>query len=141
MLKNESWQTLMEIVSSLGTVEAYVCFLVFCFNLMPKPACLYLWSGFTFANYTINQLNSWYEEPRPYWVSDKISASHCDSGFGNPSGHMLNFSFFWLSIYLHSFHDVMHERAGGKVNFWRAKLVQFFTATVLLALFGLMAVS
>ena len=97
----------MKLVSKLGTGTAYACFLTFCFNSMAKPANLYFWCGITFANYTMNQLKSVYGEPRPYWVSDDIAPSHCGTGFGNPSGHMLNNCFFWVSIYLHLFYDSM----------------------------------
>mmetsp|Transcript_8341 Transcript_8341/g.11541 ORF Transcript_8341/g.11541 Transcript_8341/m.11541 type:complete len:85 (-) Transcript_8341:945-1199(-) len=80
--------------------------MVLIFNMVAKPAALYLFCGIAFANYTMNQLKSLYGEPRPYWVSDEIWAEKCGTGFGNPSGHMLNNCFLWVSLYMHAFYDV-----------------------------------
>ena len=108
--KYEEWKPFMKTVSGLGTGRAYACFLVVTFNSIPKPASLFFWCGIAFANFTMNQLKSFYGEPRPYWVSDEIKADHCGTGFGNPSGHMLNNCFFWGIAYLHLFYDVTAPR-------------------------------
>ena len=91
----------------LGTGKTYAVFYIVLFNTISKPASLYFWCAIAFANYTMNQLKSFYGEPRPYWVTDKIEAASCGTGFGNPSGHMLNNSFFWMTVYLHAFYDVI----------------------------------
>ena len=43
----------------------------------------------TFALFVMYVLKMVYRNPRPYWVSNKIEAWHCESDFGNPSGHSL----------------------------------------------------
>ena len=88
--------------------------MVIIFNAVAKPAALYMFTGVVFANYTMNQLKSIYGEPRPYWVSDEIVSSQCHAGFGNPSGHMLNNVYLWITLYLHVFNDVI--RSGEPLN-------------------------
>ena len=50
----DSWKPFMQVVSALGTGKTYACFIAISFNVIPKPAALYLWSGIAFANYTMN---------------------------------------------------------------------------------------
>lgn len=83
--------------------------LVIAFNFVSKPAAAYIWFGQTFINFLMNQLKSLYAEPRPYWVSDEIKAWHCGTSFGNPSGHMIMNSFFWVTAYLHVYHSHRRE--------------------------------
>ena len=73
---------------------------------MPKPAALYFWCSNGFIIYIDNLMKSLYAMKRPYWVSDDIKAEHCSLGFGNPSGHMFNNVFFYVSVYLHLYHEV-----------------------------------
>ena len=73
---------------------------------MQKPAALYFWCAMSFVYFLGNILKSMYGEDRPYWVTDDIKATSCHLGFGNPSGHMLNNVFFWLSLYLHQYYEV-----------------------------------
>ena len=108
---------------------------------------MYLFCGVVFANYTMNELKSLYGEPRPYWLSDKISAVHCGTGFGNPSGHMLNNSFLWVSLYLHvffdtalSFGDQEIDREGGSPR-RVGPLSRFIALLVMAGFLGMMAVS
>ena len=84
--------------------------MIILFNIWPKPAILYLWSGIVFVFYTMNELKSYYGEPRPYWVSDEIVGDRCATGFGNPSGHMLNNVFLWVTVYLHYFYAIGEEQ-------------------------------
>ena len=50
----DSWKPFMLFVSALGTGKIYASFTAISFNLIPKPAALYLWSGIAFASYTNN---------------------------------------------------------------------------------------
>ena len=90
----------------MGSEKASLLFYICSFNLMPKPAALYFWCAMSAIYYLDMELKSLYAEKRPYWVTDEISASDCSLGFGNPSGHMLNNTFFWMSLYLHAYHEV-----------------------------------
>lgn len=39
-------------------------------------------------------LKAFYSSPRPYWSSAEVKAWHCETDFGNPSGHsMLSIGF------------------------------------------------
>ena len=73
---------------------------------MPKPAALYFWCAMSFIFYLTSQLQSLYSEKRPYWVTDDIASEMCLVGFGNPSEHLFNNVFFWLTVYLHAYHEV-----------------------------------
>lgn len=128
----------MQVLSKFGAGSAYVVFMTVCFNSMSKLSSLYFWCGMMFTNYTMNQLKSLYAEPRPYWVSDEIAHSSCTTGFGNPSGHMINNSFFWVSLYCHIFYDMMMSSDEG---FWKRKSVKFMSAIFLVVFLGLMALS
>jgi len=48
--------------------------------------------------------NTWFKwlwaEPRPYWVSDSISAERASAGFGMPSGHAQGAMAVWLGLWL-----------------------------------------
>ena len=141
MQKRTSWKPTMLFVSDLGGFDAFKALLSLCFNLMPKPASLYFWCGIAFANFSLNQLKSAYAEPRPYWVSDEIVAANCSASFGNPSGHMLNSSFFWVSLYLHLFHDIGPQSQRWASQFWRKNFIRHIMAVVGCAFLGLLATS
>ena len=93
-------------VSALGDFPFVLLFYIMTINFMPKPAALYLWCAMGSVYYISNILKSIYAQDRPFWISDEITSDVCLLGFGNPSGHMLNNVFFWLSIYLHAYNEV-----------------------------------
>ena len=130
----------METVSALGTGKVYAIIMAVSYNIVPKYACLYLWCGIVFANYTMNQLKSLYGEPRPYWVSDQIEANHCGTGFGNPSGHMLNNCFFWVTAYLHFFNGRRSNQQDER-SLSRSPLFKFIILISMGAFLALMALS
>lgn len=90
----------------LGSGDFFSLAYIIVLNVMPKPAALYFWCAIAFSSYMLNQLKSTYHENRPYWESDDITANKCETGFGNPSGHMLGNCFFWVTAYLHVYHEV-----------------------------------
>ncbi len=96
-----------ENISFLG--EAYIAMvaLVFAFNLTNKMSALYLFSSYGFICF-INAgfFKMIYHEPRPFWVSEDIKPAKCRGDFGNPSGHVMGSAFFWLTAYLHYYHEV-----------------------------------
>lgn len=105
--KQESLKSIMKVISGMGSGQFYGFVLVFIFNTVAKPAALYMICACSFANYALNELKSFYGEPRPYWVSDEVVSTKCLASFGNPSGHMTNHSFLWFTIYLHAFYDIV----------------------------------
>ena len=93
-------------VTNLGQLPFVALFYVCSFNLMPKPTALYFWCAMPTVYFISNILKSLYAEDRPYWLTDDIMADSCSLGFGNPSGHMMNNVFFWVTLYLHAYHEV-----------------------------------
>ena len=92
-------------VSMLGSGDFFSIAYIVVFNVMPKPAALYFWCVIAFSSFVLNQLKSTYHENRPYWEIP-IDANKCETGFGNPSGHMLGNCFFWVTAYLHAYNEV-----------------------------------
>jgi membrane-associated phospholipid phosphatase len=94
-------------VSALGKGQVLFALYAVVFNVVSKPAALYLACAITTTNFLMNELKSLYSHPRPYWVDSSITSfSTCHTGFGNPSGHMVNNVFLWNSLYLHFYADV-----------------------------------
>jgi membrane-associated phospholipid phosphatase len=89
----------------LGSGDFFSIAYIVVFNVMPKPAALYFWCVIAFSSFVLNQLKSTYHENRPYWEIP-IDANKCETGFGNPSGHMLGNCFFWVTAYLHAYNEV-----------------------------------
>ena len=99
--KMEEIGPLMKVVSALGSGGAIGTITILLFNIMPKPTALYIWCGVGFTAYLFNELKSFYGEHRPYWDSSDIHTDRCRTDFGNPSGHMLFNTCFWVTLYLH----------------------------------------
>lgn len=94
-------------ISAIGSGAFFGIGYIISFMLMPKPAALYFWCAVIFAaGFMLNSLKTTYAENRPYWESDEITADKCETGFGNPSGHMLCNTFFWTTLYLHAYYEV-----------------------------------
>lgn len=111
MQKKTKMLKFFQMISSLGKGDMILIVYAVLFNVMSKPAALYFACSISFTNYLMNQLKSLYGEPRPYWVSPVITSfGKCHTGFGNPSGHMINNVFLWYTVYLHFFKDVGIKR-------------------------------
>ena len=93
-------------ISEMGDWKANIAIAAIVFNVMSKPAALYVWVAAALMNFTKNMLKTWYAEPRPYFVSDEITPAKCHAGFGNPSGHMVTNTFIIATIILHKYHDI-----------------------------------
>ena len=127
-------------ITNLGTPMVSLLLYIVCFNLMPKPAALYFWCGMGTVLYLDNELKSIYAEKRPYWVTDDINSTHCMLGFGNPSGHMLNTTYFWLTLYLHCYHEVGVKAARMSV-FCTAYIIKMAATCIGISLIIFMAFS
>jgi len=90
----------------LGEAQVAIFLLIVVFNLTNKLKALYIWAAFGFVCYTNVGMKSIYAEPRPFWLSDDIHPQKCRKDFGNPSGHCMTACFFWLTLYLHKYHEV-----------------------------------
>lgn len=76
------------------------------FNLVPKPAALFIFSAYYLMDFVKNLFKSWYAEPRPYWISNDITSSKCWTGFGNPSGHMCGTVFVLFTLFFHKYNEI-----------------------------------
>jgi membrane-associated phospholipid phosphatase len=91
----------------LGEVEISIVALVVIFNITNKMKALYIWAAFGFICFlNVGVFKHLYAQPRPFWVSENINPQKCRKDFGNPSGHCMTASFFWLTVYLHKYHEV-----------------------------------
>eukprot|EP00347_Sterkiella_histriomuscorum_P014189 403361826 len=104
-------------------------------------SALYLWTSFGMICY-LNAaiLKSLYHEPRPFWVSSDIKPQKCRTDFGNPSGHSMATSFFWVSLYLHYYFEVGQRK---KINtiFCTAYIVKMALTATLIIFLMFMALS
>lgn len=39
-------------------------------------------------------------------MSENIKPNRCMSDYGNPSGHCMSATFFWITLYLNKYHDI-----------------------------------
>ena len=76
------------------------------FNLVPKASALYIYTSYYCMDFMKNLLKSWYGEPRPFWISNEITTPKCQTGFGNPSGHMFSTVFILITLFLHKYQEI-----------------------------------
>ena len=134
-------QGFFEGITFLGEGWVPTVALVIVFNLTHKMSALYLWTSFGMICY-LNAaiLKSLYHEPRPFWVSSDIKPQKCRTDFGNPSGHSMATSFFWVSLYLHYYFEVGQRK---KINtiFCTAYIVKMALTATLIIFLMFMALS
>ena len=116
-----SLKSFFSVISALGSHYAFYLFYIFIVVLASKPAALYLICATFTANFVCNQLKSAYGELRPYWVDKHIAGLQCQTGYSNPSGHLLQNCFFWTTIYLHLYFEV---------GVYRPRITVFCTAYI-----------
>jgi membrane-associated phospholipid phosphatase len=83
--------------------------LIVTFNIVPKVSASYIWVSLAFISYSNATLKSIYSEPRPFWTTSDIKPSQCRGAFGNPSGHCMGTSFFWVTLLLHKYYEIGKE--------------------------------
>ena len=101
-----SLKSFFTVISALGSHYAFYLFYICIVVLASKPAALYLICAIFTANFVSNQLKSSYGDLRPYWNDKQIVGMQCQTGYSNPSGHLLQNCFFWTTIYLHLYFEV-----------------------------------
>jgi hypothetical protein len=97
---------MFQAISELGDIKSHIFLLAICFNVISKPAFLYLGCQFAFLNYLSQLLISVYNQPRPFWVSEQITSDKCYMSLGNPADTLMTNSFLLLSLYLHKYYEV-----------------------------------
>ena len=71
-------------------------------------------------------------------MTDTITAEHCHTDFGNPSGHMVTNVFLLLTLYLHQYYevDVTQERMSVFCTAYIIKMAATASAMVFLIFMG-----
>ncbi len=97
---------IMNYVTALGSIPVKSFLLVYIFS----TCNLYHTFLYTVVCYSSIFVTEWLklnlQEPRPFWLDDKIRAYSCESGFGYPSNHVMTtvpsyFMFFEIMYYNH----------------------------------------
>lgn len=116
--------------------------LVVIFNLVHKMKALYIWSAFGLICYfNTGILKSLFEESRPFWLSDEIAPQKCRRDFGNPSGHCMTATFFWLTVYLNKYFEVGAARPKVRSIFCTAYIVKMGLTVAMCLFFIFLALS
>ena len=88
-------------MTALGEFEVPMIVCMVLFNLTHKMKAVYIFFAFGFYCYLNSGiLKQVYSESRPYWVSEEIKPETCRKDYGNPSGHCMSATFFWMTLYL-----------------------------------------
>jgi membrane-associated phospholipid phosphatase len=87
-----------EFVTSFGTLPAFLPMFIIIYLWCPNITSYTFILNFTYSSFIVNVLKIIYSNPRPYWVKPSILLS-CSPGFGNPSGHSLDSTSVYLSIW------------------------------------------
>ena len=107
MQKKKRLEGFFENISLVGEAFIPIAGLALIFNLCHKMSAVYIFAAFGFICYlNTSVMKVLYHEPRPFWVSPDIKPSVCRKDYGNPSGHVMTSSFFWLTLYLNYYHEV-----------------------------------
>jgi len=110
MQEKQSLKTMFQTISELGDIRSNIILLAICFNVIPKPAFLYLSCQFAFLNYLCQLLNILYSQPRPFFVSNDIISDKCYMSLGNPAEKLTANVNLIFSIYLHQYYEVVIPR-------------------------------
>ncbi len=88
-------QSLMQVITLLGSEIFYILFMPVIYW------CVDAWAGLRIGVVLLSSasLNGFFKillkGPRPYWISDKVTAGAHESSFGIPSGHAMNSASVW----------------------------------------------
>jgi membrane-associated phospholipid phosphatase len=134
-------QGFFELISMFGEGVVPVFVLCVMFNLTHKMSMLYMWSAFGLVAYLNSSIfKALYAQPRPYMVSMDIKPSVCRPDFGNPSGHCMVSSFFWITCYLHQYYEVGVKRQRMAV-FCTAYIIKMVATVALIVFLMFLALS
>jgi membrane-associated phospholipid phosphatase len=126
-----------ESVTALGEFQIVLVGLIIAFNVTGKMKALYIWAAMGFCAYVnTGIMKNLYAESRPFWVSEDIIPNKCRKEFGNPSGHCMISTFFWLTLYLHKYHEVGAKTPKIRSIFCTAYIIKM-GLTIAMALFFL----
>ena len=100
----------MHNVSLLDSKMVKLPILALCLNLMSKPASFYFISAVIVVHYFSTLLQSYYQQPRPFWISSEIKSEFCLLDYGNPSGQLIVNTFVSTTVYFNAYYDIGVKR-------------------------------
>jgi len=125
-----------KLVTKLGTVGATIPILVFFYLFSPLHITYRYLVILILASFLNNYLKMVYYDPRPFWVVDDPKLIHpysCSASYGNPSGHSLNTTSIFLSVW---WTICNHFKVLRKNGFLRMMLFLIFLVIIMLVMYS-----
>jgi membrane-associated phospholipid phosphatase len=97
--KKKVFLQIAEFISTLGNSQTFVPIILLFYNFTNIYKTFVLLNVMFLSTMMISVLKMIYVSPRPYWVSEKIVPFGCEGGWGNPSGHSIASTAFYLSVW------------------------------------------
>jgi membrane-associated phospholipid phosphatase len=88
-----------EFISMLGNTGVFIGIIGMVYNFANIYKTYVLLTTLFLSTMNISILKMIYMSPRPYWVSEKILPFGCEGGWGNPSGHSMASTAFYLTLW------------------------------------------
>ena len=86
------------VISLFGKFEGIILIMTLIFNFFPISKSFILVNSYSFSCFSVGFLKFFYQDPRPFYVNRNIIPYNCESDYGNPSGHVLNSTIFFLGV-------------------------------------------
>jgi membrane-associated phospholipid phosphatase len=87
-----------DIFTNLGKFEGIFPLIILLFNFIPISVSYFLLIFYSISFYLDSILKYLYQDPRPYFVNTNIIPFKGDSDYGNPSGHSLASTVFYIGL-------------------------------------------
>lgn len=88
-----------EIISLLGAGPSLILIILITYNYANIYKTLVMVNILLVSQLLTGMLKMIYMSPRPYWEKENIIALGCEGGWGNPSGHSLTSTAFYLTVW------------------------------------------
>ncbi|MCQ2817123.1 MAG: phosphatase PAP2 family protein [archaeon] len=85
-------------ITNFGTALGFMIILCIFFIFFKLPIAFNYLFGFSIVAFITNYFKGIYKSDRPYW-RDPSMKTHCDGGYGNPSGHSSSSAFMYLALW------------------------------------------
>jgi membrane-associated phospholipid phosphatase len=85
--------------SLFGSDKIFISLIFIFFNIFNIYKTFLLISIWSIGSFLIGFLKMVYLQPRPYWLNKEITPYLCEGGWGNPSGHAINCTAFYLTVW------------------------------------------
>lgn len=86
-------------ISYLGSSVTMIPIIVLVYNWANVYKTFVLSMSYFLSTLLVSLMKMIYRSPRPYFVSEKILSLGCEGGWGNPSGHALCSTVFYLTLW------------------------------------------